>query len=260
MNFFRPFHLVTLSPWPIMGSLSLLFLLLGFVKMMNNSKYNLFMLGMIMLLMIKFQWWRDVIRESTFQGFHLFKVIKGIRLGMMLFILSELMFFLSFFWCYFHMFLSPNIEIGELVPSMNLLIFNPYNMPLLNTIILLSSGITITYCHYSILYMKKKNSLISIMLTIFLGMMFTLFQYMEYYESYFTISDSIYGSIFFMFTGFHGIHVLIGTMFIIISYFRLLNNHYSMNHHFGFEGASWYWHFVDIIWLFVYLLVYWLMY
>nr|AHA52529.1 cytochrome c oxidase subunit III [Homolobus sp. QL-2013] len=260
LKFKHPYHLVSLSPWPIIGSLSLLLLLSGVVLYFHEFSLILLFVGMLMFYLVLFQWWRDVIREGLYQGCHLNKVLYGLRLGMLMFILSELMFFVSFFWSYFHMYLSPSIEIGNYWPPMSLEIFNPYNIPLLNTLLLLSSGFSITWCHYSILNNNYKVSFYSICLTIILGMIFTLFQYLEYKESYFSICDSVYGSIFFIATGFHGLHVLIGTMFIIISMIRLKINHYSNIHHFGFESASWYWHFVDVVWLFLYLFIYWLSY
>nr|AHX97827.1 cytochrome c oxidase subunit III [Pseudognaptodon sp. QL-2014] len=259
-KFLHPYHLVTESPWPLLGSLVLINMMVGFIKWFNEYQNFLLFLSYFCLLMIIMQWWRDVIRESTLQGNHTLKVLNGLRMGMILFILSELMFFLSFFWAYFHMFLSPSIELGNLWPPKEILIFNPYNIPLLNTLILLSSGMTITWCHYSILKSNSLNSNISIIMTLLLGLIFILFQYMEYSESYFSISDSVFGSIFFMATGFHGLHVMIGVIFIFISMNRLFNYHYSKFHHFGFEAASWYWHFVDVVWLFLYIFMYWLFY
>nr|YP_009519817.1 cytochrome c oxidase subunit III [Trichogramma ostriniae]AOM68250.1 cytochrome c oxidase subunit III [Trichogramma ostriniae] len=260
INLFQPFHLVTLSPWPIVTSFSVMIMLVGFMNFFNNFNSLLMIFGMLSLFMCLFQWWRDVIRESTYQGFHTNKVLEGVKLGMILFIISELFFFISIFWCYFHMFLSPSVEIGSLWPPKNIIIFNPYLIPMLNTVILLSSGVSLTMSHYSLLNMMKLKSLISMFITIFLGIIFTMFQYIEYQEAMFTITDSVYGSIFFMATGFHGLHVIIGTIFLIINFFRILLNNYSSKHHFGFEAAAWYWHFVDVVWLFLYLLVYYLIY
>nr|AHA52517.1 cytochrome c oxidase subunit III [Eumacrocentrus sp. QL-2013] len=260
MKIFYPYHLVTISPWPLMSSMSLMILMVGVLMYMYEFSKILLLIGLIMILIIIFQWWRDIVRESTYQGMHCYKVNLSLRVGMFLFILSELMFFISFFWTYFHMYLSPSIEIGNYWPSFNLMIFNPYNIPLLNTLLLLSSGFSITWCHYSIMNKNYINSVFSIMMTILLGILFSMFQYMEYNESFFSISDSIYGSIFYMATGFHGLHVLIGSLFILVSMKRLLENHFSNIHHFGFEAASWYWHFVDVIWLFLYLFIYWMSY
>nr|YP_010480550.1 cytochrome c oxidase subunit III [Trichomalopsis sarcophagae]UVN15275.1 cytochrome oxidase subunit 3 [Trichomalopsis sarcophagae] len=253
---FQPFHLVTLSPWPLLLSMNLLILMFSVVNWFNNFNYYMLLFSVVLMVLCLYQWWRDVIRESTFQGWHTKKVVLGMKIGMLLFITSEVLFFFSIFWSYFHMFLSPSIEIGGIWPPKNIITFNPYFIPLLNTIILLSSGVTITWCHYSILLKNKKNSFFSLTLTILLGIIFSIFQFMEYSDSSFTISDSVYGSTFFMSTGFHGLHVIIGTMFLLVNLFRIYSNNYSNFHHFGFEAAAWYWHFVDVVWLFLYLLIY----
>nr|UZT67542.1 cytochrome c oxidase subunit 3 [Ibalia sp. ZJUH 20220011] len=253
----HPYHLVSMSPWPMLTSLSFLMLLMGSIKMFYCNNYLLMFMGILNLILISIQWWRDTIRESTFQGMHTFFVMNNLKLGMMLFIISELFFFISFFWAFCHASLSSNIEIGSNWPPKNISSFNPYQIPLLNTIILLSSGISITYCHYSILNNKKYKSLISLTLTIILGLIFTFIQLIEYMESLFTMNDSIFGSLFFMTTGFHGLHVIIGTLFLIITLIRLMNNHLSFFHHFCFEASSWYWHFVDVIWIIVFSLIYW---
>nr|YP_003734785.1 cytochrome c oxidase subunit III [Spathius agrili]ACJ06259.1 cytochrome c oxidase subunit III [Spathius agrili] len=258
--FYHPYHLVTLSPWPLLCSLSFINLMMGVVKWLYTHDNLLMFNGYLLLVIMLFQWWRDVIRESTYQGNHTSEVISGLRLGMVLFILSEVMFFLSFFWTYFHMFLSPSVEFGGVWPPKELIVFNPYNIPLLNTLILLSSGVFITWCHYSILSGNYDSSIYSILMTIGLGYLFVFFQYIEYNESYFSMSDSVYGSIFFLVTGFHGLHVIIGALFIFICWKRLSLKHYSFTHHFGFEASSWYWHFVDVVWLFLYIFIYWLSY
>nr|YP_002907405.1 cytochrome c oxidase subunit III [Diadegma semiclausum]ACF35061.1 cytochrome c oxidase subunit III [Diadegma semiclausum] len=253
----HPFHMVTLSPWPLISSLSLMIFLIGIIKWFHEFNNNLMILGKILLILSIFQWWRDVTRESTFQGMHTINVMKLLRLGMILFIISEIFFFISFFWAFFHISLSPSIEIGNIWPPKMIIPFNPYNIPLLNTIILLSSGMSITWSHYMILSNNFKESLKSLIITIMLGIYFTFLQYMGHYESNFTISDSIFGSIFFMMTGFHGLHVIIGTLFILITFIRLNNLQFSKYHHFGFEASSWYWHFVDVVWLFLYIFIYW---
>nr|AIC09091.1 Cytochrome c oxidase subunit III [Gasteruption sp. M19] len=252
-----PFHLVTYSPWPILTSTSLMILLMGTSIFFSFSIKTIMMIGFFTTSLCAFQWWRDVIRESTFQGFHTKMVCKGIKMGMILFIISEIFFFISFFWTYFHMFLAPSIEIGMLWPPKGIKSFDPLSIPLLNTILLISSGISITWSHHSILNNLKNKSTLSLMLTIFLGIYFSLLQYYEYKSAPFCMSDSVYGSIFFLMTGFHGIHVIIGTIFLIICLNRLFMNHMSMNHHLSFELSSWYWHFVDVIWLLLYILIYW---
>lgn len=253
----HPFHLVTLRPWPLITSLSLIIILIGSIKWFHEFNINLFILGLITTLFNNFQWWRDIIRERTFQGFHSTNVIKLLRIGIILFITSEIFFFISFFWAFFHISLSPRIEIGEIWPPLLILPFNPYNIPLLNTIILLSSGIRITWSHYRILNKNLYERKISLIITVILGFYFSILQLIEYKEASFSISDSIYGSTFFLITGFHGLHVIIGTIFILITIIRLINLQFSSNHHFGFEARSWYWHFVDVIWLFVYISIYW---
>nr|YP_010297271.1 cytochrome c oxidase subunit III [Lamennaisia nobilis]UML36887.1 cytochrome c oxidase subunit III [Lamennaisia sp.] len=253
---FQPFHLVTFSPWPILMSFSIMSLLVSIIYWFNFKIIFFFIVNLFILLICMYQWWRDVIRESFFQGFHTLKVIKGLKLGMILFIVSEVFFFISVFWCYFHMFLSPSVEIGTLWPPKNIQMFNPYGIPLLNSVILLSSGVSVTWCHYSLINSDLEKSIFSLQITIILGMVFSLFQLMEYFESSFSFSDSVYGSIFFMSTGFHGFHVLIGTIFLLMNLLRMMNLNFSSYHHFGFEAAAWYWHFVDVVWLFLYILVY----
>nr|ACJ69619.1 cytochrome c oxidase subunit III [Venturia canescens] len=263
MNFYKknihnhPFHMVTISPWPLLTSFNIMTLLIGMVKWFHEFNNNLILLSLLFLILSILQWWRDIIRESTFQGMHTINVTKLLRLGMIMFIISEIFFFISFFWAFFHLSLSPSIEIGSKWPPLMINSFNPYNIPLLNTIILLSSGISITWSHYMILNNKLKESINSLFLTSMLGLYFTLLQYLEYKEATFSIADSCYGSIFFLTTGFHGFHVIIGTLFIIIMLIRLKNLQFSKYHHFGFEASSWYWHFVDVVWLFLYIFLYW---
>nr|ATG83180.1 cytochrome c oxidase subunit III [Tricentrus sp. EMHAU-15062504] len=253
----HPFHLVDKSPWPLVSSMSLLCLTSGAVIMFSKMEYYIFFTGMLITMMCMFQWWRDIIRESTFQGLHSIKVIKNMKLGMILFILSEIMFFVSFFWSFFHSSLSPSIEIGMNWPPMNIKSFNPMGIPLLNTMILLSSGISLTWSHSALLTKNYSQSMKSMLITIMLGVYFSMLQLYEYLESPFCIADSVYGSSFFMSTGFHGIHVLIGSIFIMITTIRLKKLHYSNYHHVGFECSAWYWHFVDVVWLFLYISIYW---
>nr|UZT67453.1 cytochrome c oxidase subunit 3 [Prosaspicera validispina] len=257
MFYNHPYHLVSASPWPMLTSLSVLVMMIGTVWLFSYKNYKLMILGFVNISMCSYQWWRDVIRESTFQGMHTKMILNGLKLGMILFIISELFFFISFFWSYFHSALSPNIELGSIWPPKNIVQFNPYQIPMLNTILLLSSGITVTMSHYYILINNKSKSSLGLKLTILLGLMFSYIQMIEYQESMFCMSDSVYGSLFFLTTGFHGLHVIIGTSFLVITWVRLISNHMSSLHHFGFEAASWYWHFVDVIWIIVYTMIYW---
>nr|ALO77100.1 cytochrome c oxidase subunit 3 [Eurypogon sp. EUR01] len=253
----HPFHLVDYSPWPIMGALSAMMTMVGMIKWFHLTEMNLLMMGLMTTVLVMYQWWRDITRESTFQGLHTFKVTVGMRWGMILFITSEVLFFVSFFWSFFHSSLSPNIEIGMIWPPKGINTFNPIQIPLLNTLILISSGITVTWSHHSIMENNYYQSIQSLMITILLGIYFSILQGYEYMQSPFTIADSIYGSTFFVATGFHGLHVLIGTTFLLVCLIRIYFNHMSPIHHMGFEAAAWYWHFVDVVWLFLYLSIYW---
>lgn len=260
INYFHPFHIVTYRIWPLLQSLSLIIILIGILKFLNFKEIDLLCIGLLLILICIIQWWRDVIRESTFQGFHTKEVLKGIKFGIILFIISELFFFFSFFWAFFHMRLSPSIEIGIIWPPKGIEIFNPFIIPLLNTFILVSSGVTVTLRHLIVLYNKRNKGIGWLSVTIYLGLLFRIFQGYEYFEANYSIRDSVYGSVFYILTGFHGLHVIIGTLFLLIIFFRIKNKHFSWFHHFGFEAACWYWHFVDVVWLFLYLLVYWWIY
>jgi cytochrome c oxidase subunit 3 len=253
------FHLVTPSPWPLLAAVAALITTFGGVMYMHSYQNGGWTLswGLVLLLAVTATWWRDVIRESTFEGSHTIAVQLGLRLGMLLFIVSEIMFFFAFFWAYFHSSLSPTVEIGSVWPPYGIKPFNPWGIPLLNTCILLLSGVTITYVHHSIINGNFKNAQEGFLYTISLAIVFTLLQIFEYLEAPFSISDGIYGSTFYMATGFHGLHVIIGTIFICVCYFRLLLSHFTKQHHFGFEAAAWYWHFVDVVWIFLFISIYW---
>nr|YP_010439965.1 cytochrome c oxidase subunit III [Mastax latefasciata]UTD45011.1 cytochrome c oxidase subunit 3 [Mastax latefasciata] len=253
----HPYHLVDYSPWPLTGSLGTMILVSGLIKWFHQFNMNLLMIGLLITLLTMIQWWRDVIREGTFQGLHTYNVTMGLRWGMILFITSEIFFFISFFWAFFHSSLSPAIELGMQWPPIGIKPFNPLQIPLLNTLILLTSGITVTWAHHSLMSNNYNETIKSLTLTVLLGIYFTILQAFEYIEAPFTISDSVYGSTFFMATGFHGLHVIIGTIFLLICLIRQYYNHFSQIHHFGFEAAAWYWHFVDVVWLFLYISIYW---
>nr|UGK73352.1 cytochrome c oxidase subunit III [Mesargus serrata] len=253
----HPYHLVDKSPWPILSSLNMLMMMTGLAMWFHKFNPELMMTSMIILTLTSYQWWRDVTRESTMQGLHTLKVVMMMKWGMLLFILSEILFFSSFFWAFFHSSISPNVEIGMIWPPNGVKTFNPLNIPMLNTMILLSSGISMTWAHNSLIAMNVTKTKLSMYITIMLGIYFSILQAIEYFESSFCISDSIYGATFFMSTGFHGIHVIIGTTFIMMMLLRINKLHFSNIHHVGFESSSWYWHFVDVVWLFLYLSIYW---
>nr|YP_009740451.1 cytochrome c oxidase subunit 3 [Salina celebensis]QID03178.1 cytochrome c oxidase subunit 3 [Salina celebensis] len=251
------FHLVDQSPWPLTGAIGALIMTSGIVKWFNMFSPHLFILGTVILGLTCIQWWRDISREGTFQGLHTLVVALGLRWGMILFITSEVLFFFSFFWAFFHSSLAPTMEIGLQWPPSGIATFNPIQVPLLNTIILLASGVTVTWAHHGLMENKFSQTKQGLILTVILGVYFTCLQAMEYWEASFTIADSAYGSTFFIATGFHGLHVIIGTTFLITCLARHMGCHFSSGHHFGFEAAAWYWHFVDVVWLFLYLTIYW---
>lgn len=253
----HPFHLVNYRPWPLLGSIGIFTTIIGLIKWFHIFKIDLLILGIIINLIIIFQWWRDIIRERTFQGLHTMKVTLGLRWGIILFITSEIFFFFAFFWRFFHARLSPNIELGIIWPPKGINPFNPIEIPFLNTLILLTSGLTITWAHHRLIENNYDQSLQALLLTVLLGFYFTILQGYEYKEAPFTIADRVYGSTFFITTGLHGLHVIVGSTFLFICLIRLYSNHFSTIHHFGFEAAAWYWHFVDVVWLFLYISIYW---
>lgn len=253
------YHLVDPSPWPILGSLGGFSITIGAVLYMHKftGGWNLFITGIIILIYTMFFWWQDIIREATFEDSHNIVVQKSLRLAMILFIISEVMFFFAFFWAFFHSSISPVYNIGAVWPPKYISLISFYTIPLTNTFFLLSSGATITWAHHSVLIKGKKYTIVALIFTIVFALFFTILQFFEYIYSPFYISDGIYGSCFFMATGFHGFHVFIGTIAIIISFIRIVLNHFTYKYHFGFEAAIWYWHFVDVIWLFLFINIYW---
>jgi cytochrome c oxidase subunit 3 len=201
-----------------------------------------------------FSWWRDVQRESVLQGSHNTYVQAGLKLGFTLFILREVILFFTFFWSFFHLSLSPSITIGLIWPAWGVVAINPFQVPLLNTVVLLRSGATVTLAHYQLI--KNTQLTWEIWFTIALGGYFTFLQGWEYVHCSFTMSDSVFGRLFFLATGFHGIHVLIGTVFLLIMQLRALNHYVPRSNHVGFEMRLYYWHFVDVVWLFLYTFIY----
>jgi len=252
-------HIVDPSPWPYVGGIGSLTLTCGTVLGFHSYELGstLMKVGFITILLTMYVWWRDVIRESAYEGFHNREVEDGIRLGMILFISSEVLFFFSFFWGFFHSSLGPVVEMGLNWPPEGLVSIKAFDVPLLNTAILLTSAVSLTWSHHALVNGKKDQSLIGIIVTIILGILFTFVQGFEYVEASYTIADSVFGSIFFLATGFHGLHVLIGTIFLIVTSIRLWQNQFTSFHHFGFEASAWYWHFVDYVWLFLFVCIYW---
>ena len=253
----HPFHLVDISPWPLTASIGALTITSGLSYWFHYNSIGILILGLFIILVSSYQWWRDIAREGTLQGLHNNKVITNLRWGIILFIVSEVFFFLSFFWAFFHARLAPSVEIGTQWPPAGITPFNPFQVPLLNTAILLASGVTITWSHHALINGNHSQSIQALFITIVLGVYFTALQAYEYLEAPFTIAEAVYGSTFFVATGFHGLHVIIGSTFLIVCLFRMNKFHFSATHHFGFEAAAWYWHFVDVVWLFLYVSIYW---
>ncbi len=254
----HPFHLVSPSPWPLYTSISLLNLTsIAALSMhnFNNSHYLLY-LALILLVSNMSFWFRDIISEGTFLGDHTLAVQKGLNLGIILFIVSEALFFMAVFWAFFHSALTPTVELWAQWPPIGIEPVNPFELPLLNTVILLSSGATITYAHHSLIQGKREGALYGSIATVLLAMIFTFFQGVEYSVSSFTISDGAFGTCFFFGTGFHGFHVIIGTIFLAVGLWRIYDYQLTDNHHLGYEGGILYWHFVDVVWLALYFLLY----
>lgn len=249
--------MVMLSPWPLVSSLLALSLLANLTSWIFYKTFVNLMLAFFVLGASSYLWWQDVTREANYEGHHPSKVIKGLKLGMVFFISSEVLFFFSFFWAFFQRRVSPNIELGEIWPPIGVLAFDPINIPLLNTLILLASGVSVTWRHHAFHTSDYKFAEGALLTTIVLGLYFSLLQGFEYVEAPFSISDSCYGSTFFIATGFHGLHVIIGRTFLLVCYSLLVNRTLTFNHIIGFETSAWYWHFVDVVWLFLYINVYW---
>nr|WMY89947.1 cytochrome c oxidase subunit III [Promethichthys prometheus] len=251
------YHILGPSPWPLTGATAALLTTTGLVIWFHYNSTILLALGMLLLILTMYQWWRDVIREGTFMGDHTPPVQRGLRMGMALFIVSEVFFFLAFFWAFYHSSLAPTPELGGCWPPTGITPLDPLEVPLLNTSVLLASGATATWAHHSFTKGNRKEALHSLILTVILGTYFTCLQAMEYHETSFTIADGVYGSTFFAATGFHGLHVIIGSTFLVVCLLRLIHHHFTSRHHFGFEAAAWYWHFVDVVWLLLFISVYW---
>nr|QYJ09279.1 cytochrome c oxidase subunit 3 [Pleurosigma sp. mgcode 4] len=256
---YHSYHLVDPSPWPVVAAAGGFMITSGLVLYMHKflGGWELLMTGFFIVFFVMYTWWRDVIREATFEDQHTVVVQKGLRLGMILFIVSEVMFFFAFFWAFFHSSLAPVYNIGGVWPPKAIATVDTFTIPLTNTFLLLSSGATVTWAHHAIVTSAKKQTLVALIFTLILAILFTGLQGFEYCNAPFNISDGIYGSCFYMATGFHGFHVFVGTIALFCSFIRIIFNHFTDKHHFGFESAIWYWHFVDVVWLFLFINVYW---
>jgi cytochrome c oxidase subunit 3 len=256
----HPYHLVDPSPWPLIGAILAGTMFGGAVMYMHGVRLGpiqgawIMGFGFVGVVALMAVWWRDVIREAVHEGHHTPVVQIGLRYGMALFIASEVMFFAAFFWAFFTSALFP---VGGVWPPKGIHPFNPWEIPFLNTLILLASGTTVTWAHHALLENDRKGLLRGLGLTVILGICFTSLQAYEYSHAAFGFKEGIYPSTFFMATGFHGFHVIIGTCFLAVNFFRAYAGHFKPDHHFGFEAAAWYWHFVDVVWLFLFICIYW---
>lgn len=255
--FKSPFLAVQTSFWPFLLSLNLFSTLFSVVVWIKDpSTISIVYITSSLTVLLAFLWWKDFNNESLI-GYHTHKLELSLRFAMLLFILSEVFFFVSFFWAFFDASLSPTIELGLSWPPKGIAPLSVYSVPLLNTVILLSSGITVTWAHHSLIDNLFTSSVIALLTTVLLGAYFLVMQYAEYVETSFSMADGVYGSTFFIATGFHGIHVFIGTSFLFYVFINLIQGKLLYNHHFSFEAAAWYWHFVDVVWLFLFISIYW---
>ena len=250
------YHLVDPSPWPIYVSFSCLVLAIGTIYYMHAGVSWAMYVGFALLIYGAYMWFRDVVIESVDHDYHTPVVKIHHRYGMTLFIASEVMFFVAWFWAYFNASLFPTEAIGSAWPPADIKTFDPWDIPLINTLILLLSGTTVTWAHQAMIENDRKDLINGLMATVFLGFIFSCLQAYEYHHATFTIDGNIYGSTFYMATGFHGFHVIVGTIFLAVCLFRSMKGHSNSDHHFGFEAAAWYWHFVDVVWLFLFAAIY----
>jgi len=262
----HPYHLVELSHWPIFTAFSLMALTLGIVMVMHEHTGGKLVasFGTLSVIFCSWSWWRDVIKEGRVGKHHTEAVRTGLRIGMSLFILSEIMFFFAFFFSFFSVSLFPaGIRDGLWViadgtwPPEGIKTFDPWDIPFINTLILLLSGTTVTWAHHSIEHDDQKNSVLALGITVLLGITFSMLQAYEYHHAAFGLTDGVYAANFYLATGFHGLHVIVGTIFLAVCFFRARKGHFKKgNGHLGFEFAAWYWHFVDVVWLFLFIFVY----
>jgi cytochrome c oxidase subunit 3 len=254
------YHLVEPDPWPLIGAICAGALFSGAVMWFHANRYGVpvMLLGIAGVLITMYNWWSNTIREAH-QGDHTPIVQLHLRYGMILFIASEVMFFLAWFWAFFDSAIFPSAvdAVGGQWPPKGVEVLNPWGFPLLNTMILLCSGTTVTWAHHSLIHGDRQGLKIGLWCTILLGLLFTSVQAYEYAHAPFAFKGSIYGSTFFMATGFHGFHVIVGTLFLIVCWFRARADQFTPDRHFGFEAAAWYWHFVDVVWLFLFVCIYW---
>jgi len=270
------YHIIDPSPWPFIGSVGALVMALGGIALMRYLSGNtlelfganianpwLFFIGLVIVLYTMASWWTDVVKEAH-EGYHTPVVSLHLRYGMLMFIASEVMFFVAWFWAFFDaaIFADEAANVARLEhtgghwPPVGIEVLDPMHLPLYNTIILLLSGTAVTWAHHSLLHNKREGLVIGLIITVARGALFSSVQAYEYIHAPFAFKDSIYGATFFMATGFHGFHVLIGTIFLLVCLFRAVAGDFTPKQHFGLEAAAWYWHFVDVVWLFLFFSIY----
>jgi len=256
------YHILPPSIWPFLGAVSAFLMLLGAVLYFHGSGPWLLLIGAVGVAYVMYGWWSEVVAESQ-AGDHTPVVRIGLRYGFILFIVSEVMFFSAWFWNFFKHALYPmhpeglSPALDGAWPPAGIETFDPWHLPLINTLILLCSGAAATWAHHALVHENNRKDMVNgLALAIFLGVLFTGFQIYEYSHAAFGFSGNIYGATFFMATGFHGAHVIIGTIFLAVCLGRALKGHFTPEQHVGFEAAAWYWHFVDVVWLFLFFAIY----
>ncbi len=253
----HPYHLVDPSPWPLLGAVSALVMAYGGVSYFHHRDQKTgLLIGLALLLITMFGWWRDIVKESRDGHSHTHVVRHGLRLGMILFIISEVMFFAGFFWAFFH----SSLKVAPMVtqwPPAGIEVLDTWHIPFINTLILMSSGLTLTRSHHALVADRTPVAVRWLALTVVLGLIFLSLQVHEYGQAMFAFTDGIYPSVFYMATGFHGFHVFVGVCFLSVCLLRTMNGHFTPQRHLGFEAAAWYWHFVDVVWIFLFIWVYW---
>ena len=253
------YHILPPSPWPLLTAFSALVLASGFVMYLHSVPYGTLIApaGFLLVLFCMASWWVDVVKEAH-AGDHTPVVQLHLRYGMILFIASEVMLFLGWFWAFFDASLFPKAveAVGGVWPPKGITPLNPFQLPLLNTMILLCSGTTVTWAHHALIHGDRRGLKQGLWCTIALGLAFSSIQAWEYIHAPFAFKGNIFGATFFMATGFHGFHVIVGTIFLAVCQFRAYRGDFTPRQHFGFEAAAWYWHFVDVVWLFLFISIY----
>jgi cytochrome c oxidase subunit 3 len=250
--------ILTISPWPLFLSFSILILSVNLINFINYNNIIYLLISFLCTIIIIFNWFNDVLIESTFSGSHNKYIKKFTSFRIIIFILSEIFFFIRFFWSYIHFLFCPDIIIGSIWPPNGIYPIKLFNLPLINSLLLIRRGFSITWRHLKIIYNDFNKIKYGIIISILFGLIFIICQLFEYYLIIFSIRDRIFGSIFFISTGFHGIHVFVGLLFLFVILIRQLKFHFSKNHIIGYEFSIWYWHFVDVVWLYIYIIIYWL--